>query len=180
MNRCEKLRDNGGLQVISFYGTGGLGKTRLAEKLSDEFAVLKISDVKFLFHDFINGTDMRLKRTANFRLRIPAVRDGKLLPFRQAGQEKNRRATIPFADNEKQVAESSYKSGGRCVDGYIPGINSVAAVLDITSNMFKIFPGIKTFARLAWYIDNAMAKNEHDKNLESHEEIRDEIYFRTS
>lgn len=56
-----------GSTIITFYGAGGLGKTRLAEKLMDEFAAQKIDNVKYLFHDFINGTDMRsiLRRWKN-------------------------------------------------------------------------------------------------------------------
>ena len=50
---------NNGSTIITFYGAGGVGKTRLAEKLMDEIAAQKIDGLKILFHDFINGTDMR-------------------------------------------------------------------------------------------------------------------------
>lgn len=57
-------------------------------------------------------------------------------------------------------------------------MNSVAAALDITSDMLKIFPGVKTFAQLAGVVDKVMAKREHDKKLDNHAEIREVLYER--
>jgi len=57
-------------------------------------------------------------------------------------------------------------------------VNSVAEAFDITSDMLRIFPGVKTFAQLAGVVDKVMSKHEHDKNLDNHAEIREEIYRR--
>ena len=179
----EKLRD-GGSKIISFYGAGGLGKTRLAEKLMDEFAAQKVDGVKYLFHDFINGTDMRsvLRRwkveLQTFGCEFPLFDTGDFFLFVKQGKKRlTAQQFQAFLGKSKwfgYVAQSSESFA----DNFMPGVNSVAAALDITSDMLHIFPGVKTFAQLAGVVDKMLAKREHDKKLANHAEIREEIYRR--
>lgn len=71
--------------------------------------------------------------------------------------------------------KNSVELGNSFVDNGIPALNAAAVTLDVTSDALNIFPGVKTFAGLAGIIDKFMSKREHDKNLDSHAEIRDEL-----
>ena len=70
--------------------------------------------------------------------------------------------------------KNAVELGNSLVDNGIPALNA-ATTLDVTSDALNIFPGVKTFAGLAGIIDKFMSKREHDKNLDSHAEIRDEL-----
>lgn len=91
--RYEELQSVGS-GIISFYGAGGLGKTRLAEKIMDEFAAQKVDDVKYLFHDFINGTDMRTillrwkTELQTFGCEFPLFETGDFYLFVKQGKKK--------------------------------------------------------------------------------------------
>ena len=62
--RLDYMRREG-TTIINFHGAGGLGKTGLATKLLKEFTekspreTKNFSDIVYLFHDFMNGLDMR-------------------------------------------------------------------------------------------------------------------------
>ncbi len=181
--RYDKLR-GGGSKIISFYGAGGLGKTRLAEKIMDEFAAQKVDDVKYLFHDFINGTDMRsiLRRwkveLQTFGCEFPLFETGDFYLFVKQGKKKITEQQFHSWIKKSKWLNYVAKSSENFADNFMPGVNSVAAALDITSDMLRIFPGVKTFAQLAGVVDKIMAKREHEKNLDNHAEIREEIYNR--
>lgn len=180
----NKLRNIASSQIISFYGAGGLGKTRLAEKLMDEFAKEKVEDVKYLYHDFINGIDMRFilrrwkKELQAYDCNFPLFETGDFLLFVKQGKKK-----IDEQQFQSWIKKSKWFSyvaevSDNFTDNFIPGVNALSAALDITSDMLKIFPGVKTFAQLIGVIDEIMARRELNRSLDSHNEIRQELYRR--
>ncbi len=60
-NRLDRMLAERGSTLVTYYGTGGVGKSGLIKKLKDEFNARReeFPNVVVLSHDFINGTDCR-------------------------------------------------------------------------------------------------------------------------
>ena len=182
-NRYDKMNSEG-TTIITYYGAGGLGKTSLINELMNELDRKNLSKVKYLYHDFINGLDMRSilkhwKNTLeNFGCEFPLFETGDFyLSLKQGAKDVDAPQMKSWLQKNKWMTavKDKLELGNYLVDNAIPGMNAAAAIADFSSEALSIFPGVKTFSALFKVVDKIMGEHELKNRLETHSEIRDQL-----
>lgn len=186
-NRYDKMISEG-TTIITYYGAGGVGKTSLMNELMNELDRRNEPNVKYLYHDFINGTDYRTilnnwkKDLAEFGCEFPLFETGDFYLSMKQGKNVDEAQFQSWISKNKwmnQVKNKLALADG-FVDNVIPSLNATAAITDITSDMLSIFPGVKSIYKLVGVVDKVMSERERNKKLDEHSAIRDELNRRFS
>ena len=186
-NRYDKMISEG-TTIITYYGAGGVGKTSLMNKLMNELDRRNEPNIKYLYHDFINGTDYRTilnnwkKDLAELGCEFPLFETGDFYLSMKQGKNVDEAQFQSWISKNKwmnQVKNKLALADG-FVDNVIPSLNATAAITDITSDMLSIFPGVKSIYKLVGVVDKVMSERERNKKLDEHSAIRDELNRRFS
>ena len=182
-NRYEEMVKEKGSTIITFYGAGGIGKTSLVNELMNELDQQQIPNLHYLYHGFINGVDMRaiLKRWKNqleeAGCEFPLFETGDFYLSIKQGKDISDEQIKSWLAKNKWLLQIKRKlaQASEFVDTVIPVFSAVSMAIDVTGAMLNVFPGVKTLSALMGVVDKIMADRERQKQLENHDEIRQEI-----
>ena len=179
-----------GTTIISFYGAGGIGKSTLLTCLVNEIDQRKIKyvnvfkNVHVLYHDFVNGTDKRQilnqwkSELQKVGCEFPYFETGDFyLSLKQGAKNIDRPQMKSWIEKNKWMSEIKNKldTAGHLYDSAIPGVNAIAAVMDITSDAINIFPGVKSVTSLIGFVDNMLSNRAMDKKLDENVDLREQL-----
>ena len=191
-NRLDKMLNECGSLLLTYYGTGGIGKSGLLNKVISEFENRRAEfpNICYLSHDFVNGTDFRSILT---HWKSELKKQGCEFPFFETGDFflSLKQGVSPKLLEEPEVRSIVEKNKwiGLLKDKLElftkPSDNKLSTsrpmtMLDIVDKLpeIDIMPGGKVIASIMSAINKKLSKDELDKRMNEHAELKAELIER--
>lgn len=183
--QCQKLLTTGGGGVLNYYGIGGIGKTALLNRIMRELdGRAQYKKIVVLYHDFANGTDLRDILQAwkgaleNLGCEFPYFDLGNFYLLLKEGNAdpdkpkiKSRLEKNPWLNRAKDALNKT----ANLSDAAVPGAVAVTTIAEVTVDALGIIPGIKTVSEIAKALNNYLAANDTQTQLNKNKNLYDEL-----
>ena len=183
--QCQKLLTTGGSSVLNYYGIGGMGKTALLNRIMRELAGrAQYKNLVVLYHDFANGTDLRdilqmwKGELEKFGCEFPYFDLGNFYLLLREGNAdpdkpkiKSRLEKNPWLNRAKDALNKT----ANLSDAAVPGAVAVTTIAEVTVDALGIIPGIKTVSEIAKALNNYLAANDTQTQLNKNKSLLEEL-----
>lgn len=191
--QVHEFLTHGGVRLVNFYGSGGVGKTTLLKRIMHELDDAKKVSAKYkkifvLYHDFANGTDLREILQAwkaeleNFGCEFPYFELGNFHLFLKEGTKIDKPQLKSWIEKNPWLnrAKDALKSTTNFSNAAVPGAVAVATIEDITVDALGIIPGVNTVNELAKLFNNYLATKKTGDRLKKNASLEAEITRRAN
>lgn len=183
--QCQKLLTTGGGGVLNYYGIGGIGKTALLNRIMRELdGRAQYKKIVVLYHDFANGTDLRDILQAwkgvleNLGCEFPYFDLGNFYLLLREGNTdpdkpkiKSRLEKNPWLNRAKDALNKT----ANLSDVVVPAAVAVTTIAEVTVDALGIIPGVKTVSEIAKALNNYIAVNDTQAQLNKNKSLYDEL-----